>query len=154
MQQQNEVEGVLHIHSETGTEGGDWALQDKRHILPVDPLPPGTPDGPSGLHVPVFEDGKITDNFRPLLLSEMPRESWSYEGLHILKDMDYLFIFDKQDTEKILWEGVIRLRQHKFFTESTSTGVWINADQEGVERAVWEKFFLEGYPAKLVAASQ
>jgi hypothetical protein len=41
------IEGVLQLFSETGTEGGDWALQDKRYIFPVDHLPPGTPDGPT-----------------------------------------------------------------------------------------------------------
>lgn len=84
------------------------------------------------------------------MLSELPRESWSYEGLHILEDGDRLTIFDKQDPKKIVWEGVIQLRQHELFTEATSNGMWIHADQEGVERAVWEKFFLEHYPAKLV----
>ena len=29
---ENVVKGVLHFHSETGTEGGDWAFQDDRYI--------------------------------------------------------------------------------------------------------------------------
>ncbi len=152
MAEQNECEyfeGVLWLHSETGTEGGDWALQDKRHISKVDPLPPGTEDGPSGLFTFSFApDGKYTS--RELLLSELPKEDWSREGLHILADGDYLFIFDKENPEKIVWEGVIMLRQYELFTEKTSTGMWIHADQDGVERSVWEKFFLENYPAKLV----
>lgn len=142
-----EIEGVLHLYSETGTGGGDWAIQDKRHIFPRDPLPPGTPDGPSGLHTTSWEDVGIVT--RPLLLSELPKENWSYEGLHVLGDGDYLTVYDKQIPMKIVWEGVIRLCPQPMFTELTGGGMRILFDQEGVERSVWEKYFLEGHPAKL-----
>ena len=151
MSEPESIDVILHLFSETGTEGGDWACMDKRFITPVDPLPPGTPDGPSGAQVVVFFDGTNVI-MRDLLLSELPREQWSYEGLIHLDDGDRLTIYDKEDPAKIVWDGEIKLIQHPLFTEHTSCGMWIHADQDGVARDVWEKFFLEKYPAKLIKA--
>ena len=168
MKQLREIEGVLHLFSETGTEGGAWALQDVLYI--EKDVPRGyckkcgkwlkKQEGP-------IQVGRVTQITQEVmdalnLTGKLPEQSdcendaheedigdvWSYEGLHILEDGDYLTIFDKQNPQKIVWEGVIQLRQYDPFTEATSCGMWIHADQEGVSRDVWEKFFLEGYPAK------
>jgi len=77
-------------------------------------------------------------------------QQFSYEGLHVLHDGDYLTIYDKADPQKIVWEGKIALDSLALFTETTTDGLWIHADQQGVDRKTWEKFFLEEYPAKLV----
>lgn len=170
MKQQSEIEGVLHLFSETGTEGGDWAFQDARYIQKN--VPRGyckkcgkwfaKQEGPiqvgrvTMITDEVFEEinrtGKLPEQTDCVndAHEEDIGESWSYEGLHILENGDRLTIFDKQDPQKIVWEGVIKLCQHNLFTEATSNGMWIHADQKGVKRGVWEKFFLEGYPAKLV----
>ena len=68
----------------------------------------------------------------------------------LLKNGDYLFIFDKQNLKKILWEGMIRLHPHVIENATTIIGQCTHADQEGVECGVWDKFFRECYPAKLV----
>lgn len=48
-----EVSGKLHLHSETGTEGGYWALQDANYIKKVAAV-----DG-------VFDNAKVYDPIRP-----------------------------------------------------------------------------------------
>lgn len=115
-----ELVGFLHFWSETGTEGGHWAFQDKKFISPP------------------------SENW--------PYESWSYEGLHILQNGDILIIYSKETPTDIIWTGVIKLRTYPLFTESTA-GMWIHADQEGVCRHTWTKWFLEEYPAKLIKTS-
>ncbi|TSC74236.1 MAG: hypothetical protein G01um101444_354 [Parcubacteria group bacterium Gr01-1014_44] len=173
MEQQGIIEGVLHLFSETGTEGGDWAFQDARYIEKN--VPRGfckkcgqwleKQEGPIqvGRVTLITEEvaeeinrtGKLPE--RSDCINDAHEEDvgdlWSYEGLHILEDGDRLIIFDKQDLQKVIWYGVIQLRQYELFTETTSNGMWIHSDQEGVERSVWEKFFLEGYPAKLDSVS-
>jgi len=37
MTNNNSLEGILHLFSETGTEGGHWAFQDKRFITKIPP---------------------------------------------------------------------------------------------------------------------
>lgn len=110
------LRGVCHLHSETGTEGGYWAFQDKRHIKKVN-----------------------------------GRESWSYDGLHILNDGDKLTIYDKKDTSRIVWAGIIGLKLYPVFTQS-AFNFWIHADQIGTPREIWARWFLDEYPAKLVKA--
>lgn len=169
MGQQNEIEGVLHLFSETGTEGGDWALQDARYIQKN--VPRGyckkcgkwlkKQEGNLQIGRVTVITAEVVEEFRRT--GKLPErvdcaneaheedigEVWSYKGLHILKDGDYLMIFDKQDPRKLVWDDTIQLRHYDSFTEHTSNGMWIHSDQEGVPREVWEKFFLEGYPAKL-----
>lgn len=74
---------------------------------------------------------------------------WSYDGLHILKDGDGLTIFSHDDPTKIVWQGIISLRKYPPFTESVF-GLWIHADQDGVDRETWATYFLKEYPAELV----
>ncbi len=113
MANNNSLEGILHLHSETGTEGGYWAFQDSLFI--------------SG-------------------------EDWSYEGLHILKDGDQLTIYHP-DNKNEVWSGVIALKQHPLFTED-ARGLWIHADQIGIDRDVWAEYFFKEYPAKLVPSKK
>jgi hypothetical protein len=75
--------------------------------------------------------------------------SWSYEGLHILEDGDRLTIFDREDGSMVVWKGEISLVQHPLFTED-AFGFWIHADQRGIERERWGKWFFGEYPAELV----
>ena len=112
------LEGVLHLHSETGTEGGHWAFQDAEYIS---------------------RDGR----------------SWSYEGLHILKDGDQLTIYHPKSKEQV-WSGCINLRPLPHFTESAKdperdVEMWIKEDQIGVEREIWAGYFGH-YKAELMPA--
>lgn len=111
-----QMRGVLHFHSETGTEGGYWAFQDERHITPNltrfsckkcgaywdkghDPVGPTAethPEGEScGWGEPYCAPG--AHDFQ--LVSP---EDWSYEGLHVLENGDKLTIFDKDDPTKVI----------------------------------------------------
>ncbi len=109
----NVLKGVCCFHSETGTEGGDWAFQDARYIIAAD--------------------------------------NWSYAGLHILEDGDQLTIFSKENPAEIVWAGKISLIEHDFFTQTVGPHkFWIHADQNGVDRETWGKWFLENYPAELI----
>lgn len=56
-----ELEGVLHFWSETGTEGGYWAFQDKNFIFPPTEKWPHERWSYEGLHV--LEDGDILTIF-------------------------------------------------------------------------------------------
>ena len=112
------LEGICFFWSETGTEGGYWAFQDKKHI-----------------HLP--------DKTNHLL-------KWDYAGLWVLKDKDNLTIYEKSGANQIIWKGEIKLRQHPMFTESAN-GMWIHADQEGVDRKTWSQWFFNEYPAQFIS---
>ena len=114
------IRGTLFLWSETGTEGGHWALQDERFVTQTGLAPP-------------FD------------------QSWDYRGLRPLNDGDRLTIFDKADPSKIVWQGIIKLKQHPLFTEQAG-GRWIHTDQEGIARDAWAKFFLDGHRAELIPA--
>ncbi len=114
------IRGTLSLHSETGTEGGFWAIQDERHI--VSGCTCGYP-------------------------SDQPHDHWSYDGLHLLADGDRLKILAPDGS--IYWEGVISLKQHPLFTED-AFGFWIHADQIGVSREFWATPFFKGYKGELV----
>lgn len=86
------------------------------------------------------------------LSSSLLVASWSYEGLHYLEDGDQLTIYHP-DTKKEVWSGVINLKQYDLFTEDAS-GMWIHADQIGIERDVWAEYFFEGYLAKLTSSNK
>ena len=77
---------------------------------------------------------------------DWPHERWSYDGLHVLKNGDKLTIYSKENKTKIVWAGAIKLKEYRLFTESAS-GMWIHADQEGIERKIWAGWFFEQYPA-------
>ncbi|HUZ92968.1 MAG TPA: hypothetical protein VNG29_03145 [Candidatus Paceibacterota bacterium] len=79
-------------------------------------------------------------------LSTAPRPS-VYDGLHILQDGDHLTIRSKEDPSRILWSGSIKLSR-----EGGIYDKWINADEAGIDRAVWWKWFRAEYPAELVIA--
>ncbi|MBR9683493.1 hypothetical protein GOV03_03045 [Candidatus Woesearchaeota archaeon] len=78
--------------------------------------------------------------------------SWSYEGLHLLGDGDHLTIYDSDNKDEV-WSGVINLKHHPLFTED-AFGLWIHADQIGIDRETWAEYFFEGYPATLIPSKK
>lgn len=179
-----ELEGVLHFWSETGTEGGYWAFQDKNFITPNTTYfvctkcgkPWDKEKNPNGLPHKQTESlvvdrlitlDKIVDELEkgiePNFPTECPpnkhdfqpfsKELWSYDGLHVLEDGDILTIYSKGDRTKIVWTGTIKLKQHPLFKKHAQ-GMWIHADQKGISRKIWAKWFFEGYPAKLIKANK
>ena len=113
-QEKTPLRGILHLFSETGTEGGYWAFQDDRFIT---------------------------------------ADHWSYDGLHILVDGDELRIFSKEDPREVVWSGKISLQQFPLFTEN-AYGFWIHADQVGIDRPTWSRWFFEQNPAELIPVNQ
>jgi hypothetical protein len=109
------IRGTLFLWSETGTEGGYWALQDERFISPP--------------------------------TEDWPHESWSYDGLMVLKDGDHLKIFAPDGS--IYWEGYIQLKHYPVFTEDANN-FWIHADQSGIDRQFWATPFFKAYKGELV----
>lgn len=157
------LEGLINFHSETGTEGGYWAFQDKRFITPNTRHFSCTKCGlywdknryARAAELEVHMWGKKWLGNSPLcqpgkhIWQLVSPENWSYDGLHILEDGDCLIIYDKENQNTIIWEGLIRLKQFEAFTES-AYGLWIHADQEGIDREVWAKWFFDQHPACLI----
>ncbi|MBU0460754.1 MAG: hypothetical protein KKH52_01165 [Nanoarchaeota archaeon] len=156
------LEGVLFLHSETGTEGGYWAFQDSQFISPNTTrysckkcclywdkeTSPSTPPIVERLFNGLPDYCSPNDHEFKLIC----KETWDYKGLHILENGDYLTIYHPKKN-KTVWSGVIALEQHPLFTENAS-GFWIHADQIGIERDVWAEYFFKGYHAKLVPAKE
>ena len=109
------IRGTLHLYSETGTEGGYWAIQDENFIDPP------------------------TD--------EWPHERWSYDGLYPLNDGDHLKIIAPDGS--IYWEGFIALKPLPLFTEN-AFGLWIHADQSGLDRKFWATPFFKNFKGELI----
>lgn len=163
------LEGILLLHSETGTEGGYWAFQDSHHIQK------NTPKGyckKCGIYMK--EQSGLLKVERVIVLDEKVLrelgitgevkeksscanneheeeigEFWGYEGLHILQNGDHLTIYHPESNQEV-WSGVINLKQYDLFTEHAS-GMWIHADQIGIEREVWAEYFFNEYPARLIS---
>lgn len=169
--QVNALSGVLHLFAETGTEGGSWAFQDERYIRKNVAMGFCKKCGKwlarQEGRLQVGRVTKITAEIwqEYLRTGKFPEEvdcpndaheeeisdSWSYEGLHSLRDGDFLQIFSPDDQSRVVWQGVISLIQYDSFTEH-AFGHWIHSDQQGVPREMWAEWFLKGYPAKLIPA--
>lgn len=126
--------GSLTFYSETGTKGGQWAIQDELYLHDKSGLVEG--------QCPLSES-----DYCPVILGTSHQHA-SYDGLHVLRDNDELWVYDI-NARRIDWAGVIRLEQHETFTESVF-GFWIHSDQEGVDRRRWAALFFEERRARLV----
>lgn len=165
---ENVLKGILFLHSETGTEGGYWAFQDSRYIQ--ENVPKGYCNN-CGIYmkeqseplkvkcVTILDEEVMQEYERTGKIKEKPNcannnheeligDAWDYEGLHILQDGDHLTIYHPNNNKEV-WSGVINLKQHKLFSEDAS-GMWIHADQIGIERDVWAEYFFKNYSAKLI----
>jgi hypothetical protein len=157
------IDGILSFHDETGTRGGYWAMQDKRHISPNTTRfvcrkccaywdKDVHPEGPSGdarvYHYPYPQEEPEDCPTGQHEFELVSKETWSYDGLHVLADGDRLTIYDKDRPEAVIWSGTIRLRPYARYTEKVF-GCWIHADQEGVERETWARWFFDNHPAEL-----
>ena len=124
-----EFRGRTEFHSETGTEGGYWAVQRGGTVHSRDDL----------------VDGKCPwDESGCPVVRGWWHEHATYEGLHILRSGDHLTVYDG-DGETLRWSGEISLIRHPLFTESAG-GLWIHADQAGVNRDEWAGLFFEELP--------
>ncbi|MEK7076443.1 MAG: hypothetical protein AAB941_02175 [Patescibacteria group bacterium] len=69
---------------------------------------------------------------------DFPYGRFDYKGLWILKDDDFLTIFDKKTGKKIVWSGFISL-----WTDRIG-----RIHQRNVSRKKWIRWFRKEYPAK------
>jgi hypothetical protein len=69
----------------------------------------------------------------------------------VLENGDELTIFSKENPSEVIWSGRIALQPFPAFSEEAN-GLWIHADQAGLERETWARWFLEQYPAELISA--
>lgn len=156
------LKGVLFFHFENETEGGCWAFQDEKFIT-KNAIMSYCKKCEKYLDEPEYQNLKVTKILtltKEVLEGKEPPEcpdneherdvgdSWSYEGMHILENGDKLTVLSPEDPKKIIWSGIISLKEYAPFTENVS-GTWIHADQNGVERETWAKYFFKEYPAKL-----
>lgn len=166
------LEGELDFYSDQGTRGGYWAFWDKRFISPNTTRfvcrkcylywdKEQEPDGPSGgtrlYHV--NEGDSLTEAESRLEAAVAcpagqhdfelaSKENRSYEGLHILANGDKLTIYEKERPASVVWSGTIRLRPYPRYTEKVFD-CWIHADQEGIPRETWARWFFDENPARL-----
>lgn len=179
---ENTIAGKLHLFSETGTEGGYWALQDSRFIDYVKP------------EWGLFEDTEVVDpdnlgrvgivaaatgeNGAPFTSStgrvvidalinwrdgttELRKsdtllvESWSYDGLVLLRNEDELTIFDKDTPEKVVWHGLVKLISHDEETVGPTLlhPFRLHHDQVSVDQNEWANWFFRDSPAQLIRPS-
>ena len=159
------LKGVCTFYAETGTEGGYWAFQDAEYIQKN--VGRGycrkcgkwlrEQIGPIKIErvYPITEELLHSEEASPERLDcpdnaheEEIGDVWDYKGLHILKSGDRLTIYPKDNPEEIVWQGNIKLREYPLFTED-ALGLWIHADQEGIDRETWARWFFDEYPAEL-----
>lgn len=170
--------GVLNFHSETGTEGGYWTLQDENFITyeqsdwglfahhkvadPADIARRGI------VKVSRYKDGTVANSLKPGVVVDLEiewadgttdirssdnilSERWSYDGLIFLNNQDNLTVYDKIDPAKVVWQGLVKLVDH----DEAKVGPTLrhpfrlHHDQMGVDQNQWANWFFKEYPARL-----
>ncbi len=74
------------------------------------------------------------------------RERWSYDGLHVVGEGDWLRVFHP-DGERIEWEGRLSFRPRWWVR-------WLRRAElvpRGLDPARWESWFVEQRPAELLS---
>lgn len=81
-----------------------------------------------------------------------------YEGLHCLKNGDFLKVY-KKDTEEVLWEGMIDLEYKRCYQpyplnpqygQQAIFGYWIRGLQKSLDPEVWAKMFFDNLKAEFI----
>ena len=128
-----EYHGRLQFHSETGTEGGYWAFQDEQFI-----------------HVKGQEVSWCSGPPCPASIGDS--EHWSYDGLKILQNGDWVTIFNDDTKQEVAWEGVIDLTsQDPYASDSTDAyGMAVHSTPNNCDMRMWLWYFFQELPAKLV----
>ena len=155
-----ELSGVLDVYSEIGNAGGFWAFQNEKFIQKNVPCGYCKKCDKRLAEQEYDENLKVEIVLLPEATSHQPKyckdgehemdidETWDYEGLEKLENGDMLIIYNPENLKEVVWKGKISLKQFNLFTEHAS-GYWIHAEQRGVDRETWAKYFFENYPAKL-----
>ncbi len=94
----------------------------------------------------------LQDN-KYIIRNSMGQEEWSYKGLHILEEGDYLVIYHPADPDEILWEGLIS-ETEPLINKPESANALNHPKNLGISLEKWNKFFFRNYPAILIPRSQ
>jgi len=73
------------------------------------------------------------------------QDGWDLRGLTVLHSGDYLEILHEN---RVVWSGEIDLRLYPVHQESVFNQ-YIHADQKGIRREEWAKYFVAEYDARL-----
>lgn len=101
---------------------------------------------------PFFETGT-----EGVLWSLYDEKNKGYESLHILKNGDYLKVFNENNT--IHWEGEVKLEYKRNYQpfprnpqygQQAVLGYWIHGLQETLEPEFWGKMFFNQMNAELI----
>ncbi len=82
----------------------------------------------------------------------MGQEQWSYEGLHVLEEGDYLTIYHPADPDEIVWEGLIS-KTEPLIDKPGSANALNHPQNIGISLEKWNRFFFRRYPAVLTPKS-
>lgn len=154
------LRGVLHFFLETGYEGSPYAFQDAAFITKnttrftcsichrywdksretrealQERIPKSSADNYCAINEHDFQ-----------LASE---ETWSYEGLHIIRPGDHLTIYNKEGNT-VLWSGIVDI-------PDTANRAWTHEDTQrltawveslGIDPKTWASWFVHDHPALL-----
>lgn len=141
------ITGKLNFHSETGTEGGYYAIQNSDHISHIVPefgvfeghtvydpqdlmrsgkviealRDDGTPFTSAPLGEVALLDIQWNDNVEEIARpsNTVRIERWSYEGLEYLEDGDKLTIFAQGIGSVALWKGTVSLLPQDSYGEDS-----------------------------------
>lgn len=148
------LKGVLHWHIEQGTEGGYFGFYDDAFR---EPNTTRFACKTCGFYWDKSEETRQQMRARAVecglasckhSFEPVSPENWSYEGLHILVQGDYLTIFAKDDPSYVTWKGKIALKEYG--PVAYHDGVfYAYYNQIGVDREVWKQWFIDQLPAVL-----
>lgn len=151
------IVGTLLFHSETGTEGGYWAVQDGRGVHYESDLVDGhcpwgeesnyrLPDGEIVRVCPANPRAWFGD-YQPETLAHA-----SYYGLWIIRPGDRLIVTDKDDMTRTLYDDVVRLESQDPYGETSADafGLAIHSTPVGQDVNAWARLFFEEHPCVLV----
>jgi hypothetical protein len=194
--------GVLLFHSETGTEGGYWAMQDEKFMGLVDESTMNTytcsrcgsvwdktrnPEEPKPSFL-YWDDNtaqghggyRSYDEPHPEMLDGSPGSldeswnrqrnsialecyknghaewellypdgTWSYEGLHVLKDGDTLTVYADETRSEVRWSGTVKLTPQPLFTTDVAN-MWVHSLPDvGMTPDEWGEMFFKELPCTL-----
>ncbi|HEY0010313.1 MAG TPA: hypothetical protein VGB97_00160 [Candidatus Paceibacterota bacterium] len=153
--------GVLHVHAETGSEGGFWAFQDDRFITENTTRFTCKQchlywDKSAETEEQVLEkaakhgsEKQRTCEHQFEVVSPM---NWSYEGQRILATGDRLKIFSKDDPACVIWEGEVNVKNQDtahYDKSGDFAGYGMHAEPVDLPEE-WPEWFSGGYRAELV----
>jgi hypothetical protein len=173
-----EIRGILDFDSETGNEGGYWAIADARFITYVEPdagvfeghevFDPTNLERSGKVLSAMRSDGTKFDSSRPGDVTQLVVEwedgqqdfrassdvrlrNYSAEAIHRLRTADHLTVYERMMPEKVAWCGLVNLVKHdeENIGPTLVHPYRVHHDQAGVDQNEWAGWFLNEYPGLL-----